>query len=197
MTTLITKSTLYDTLSMIIPGYLILLWLKMALFPLAQYSLDIVSQGIIVFVISYLIGIALHIFTKHVFNPILRNKKSHIQKAYDKVGKRILLEETDDIREIYYIAYYRVLTQYLYTTIPIIEAKVSFIRSMICVLILYLFIPYFIDNTFQLPCSICYWRLVIVLMLVILLKIVFVLQNEIYTRVWEDDYYIRTLSGKK
>ena len=186
-----TKSTLYDMLSMIIPGYLLVLGVKLLCAPdclAAGYTLDSV---VVVFVLSYLLGLVLHHLSKLLFDPVLRNKPARIRAMHRKpdLADEPLDDLTDDeVLARYYTAYYKVMRHYPYTAVPILEAQVSFIRSMVCVILFYLLSACCISGYTCLPTGV--FVLLLIVAEVVLCLLMFKLQDNIYRAVWEDYYYI-------
>ncbi len=84
MTSLMTKSSLYDMLSMIIPGFITLFSFAKAV-EMDQYfnknaGLSI-AHYICIFALSYLVGLIIHYFSKGLFDPCLRNNPKDIEIA--------------------------------------------------------------------------------------------------------------------
>ena len=136
MTNLMIKSTIYDALSMIIPGYLLVQWGDMVFLGNIEMR-STIGVVITTFTLSYIVGIIFHYIASCIFNPILKNKINRIKTEYNKlkVKEREINDKTDEeIKEKYFTAYYNVLINYSYTAVPILEAQVSFVRSIICVI---------------------------------------------------------------
>lgn len=137
MNTLSTKTSLYDLLSMIVPGYLVLFLLHKAFFQQCIWRSDEMTFGIAAFAVSYIVGLALHWFSKLVFHP-LRNCECLVSKAKDKVNRDLVKNgnpkiETKDYYEAYYAA-----SKYPWSSVLILEAQYSFLRSAVIVELLYL-----------------------------------------------------------
>lgn len=90
MTSLITKGSLYDMLSIIIPGYLVYFLLnviflsKLSVFNKTLVNDDVFASVVIVFVISYIVGMVIHLFSKRVFG-FLKFNECLARKAYSAI----------------------------------------------------------------------------------------------------------------
>lgn len=82
MTSLLGKSTLYDMLACIIPGYLLLLLANLLFAPNISLKIDNVSKAIGVFTLSYLTGLLLKWLMENILNGFLRNTPNRIRRAY-------------------------------------------------------------------------------------------------------------------
>lgn len=86
MNELTSKLSLYDILSMIIPGGTILLFLALTVgceLRFDGYKIAPVISGTIVIVVSYLLGLINHSFTSCLWKPF-RNNSKMIQQAFDE-----------------------------------------------------------------------------------------------------------------
>lgn len=137
MTNLMSKSTLYDMLSMIIPGYISLLCFYIACkgkFGWRDIDYNSIPSIVIGFVLSYLVGILLHLLAKEIFNPVLRNNEKDIDEAQKKTKSEILERQKKEPNvETYYRIYYKLLGT-SNTSIIILESQISFIRSITLVI---------------------------------------------------------------
>lgn len=84
MTSLLGKSTIYDMLACIIPGYLLLLLANLLFAPNITLNIDNVSIAIGVFTLSYLTGLLLKWLMENILNGFLRNTPNRIRRAYKK-----------------------------------------------------------------------------------------------------------------
>lgn len=167
MTGLMTKSSLYDMVSMVIPGYLFLLCAKMASGIKFGDDFGITTKAIVLFTASWVVGMLLHYVSKGIFDPVLRNLERDIKKAKVEAYKRIKQEK--NIRD-YNKAYYKLMPHYTDTVVPILEAHVSFIRSLLLVLpdVLYAVIIKSSSNYCS-DDSCCWFMAYIILMMIIYL----------------------------
>lgn len=189
MNTLSTKSSLYDLLSMIIPGYLVIFLFHEAFFQHCKWIYDDVTFGITAFAVSYIVGLALHWFSKQVFRT-LRNCKCLTSMARDKVNKVLEREgktkiETEDYYEAYYAA-----SNYVWSSVPVLEAQYSFLRSAVIVEVLYLILG---CKAFDCSCVISFLAILLVITVLIMIAILF----ETHKRVWEDYYYRYSFQKQK
>ena len=184
MSTLSTKASLYDLLSMIIPGYLVLFLLHQSFFQQMAWHYDDVTFGVVTFAISYIVGILIHLVAKAVFSS-LRNRECLVSKAKDYVNKKLL--QTKDVRMIeenvsYYEAYY-IASRYAWSSVPILEAQYSFLRSALIVELLYLV---FGCKVFSCPCILSFIAVLGVITIFLMLYLLY----KTHIRIWEDYAYI-------
>ena len=153
MTSLLGKSTLYDMLACIIPGYLLLQLAKLLFAPNITLEIENVSIAIGVFTLSYLTGLLLKWLMENILNGFLRNTPNRIRSAYDKSNcifkeetlpdkKGALPDKEEDLMQKYYIAYYKALKGNMNSSIPTLEAQIAFLRSILPVIFLYLATSY-------------------------------------------------------
>ena len=159
MTSLLGKSTLYDMLACIIPGYLLLQLAKLLFAPNITLEIDNVNNvsiAIGVFTLSYLTGLLLKWLMENILNGFLRNTPNRIRSAYkksncifkegtlpdkegglsDKEGtlpdkEGALPDKEEDLMKKYYIAYYKALKGNMNSSIPTLEAQIAFLRSIL------------------------------------------------------------------
>ena len=90
------------------------------------------------------------------------------------------------IHESYNIAYYYALKNRYSDDIPILEAQVAFLQSMIIPLALLFFIPKRIIKIFFLNIEMCTIYLLLLLIIIGMFFTIYYRQMKIYQRVWED-----------
>lgn len=133
MTSLLGKSTLYDMLACIIPGYLLLQLAKLLFAPNITLNIDNVSIAIGVFTLSYLTGLLLKWLMENILNGFLRNTPNRIRSAYNKSNcifkKGALPDKEEDLMQKYYIAYYKALKGNMNSSIPNIGSTNSFFEK--------------------------------------------------------------------
>ncbi len=196
MNELISKSSLYDTVSMIIPGFIMLFYFAekvgMTCYWGKNGSLSI-AYYICIFALSYLVGLMIHYFSKLVYNPCLRNNRKHIRKARCRLRKDI----QDKVLNEYYEDYYSTIRP---SSVPIMEAQVSFIRSMTIVIPII-----FLMECCNLCCgngknifSICPYCVIVSCFVIEIISICVMkcIQKEICFLVVEDSYYISKVKEK-
>lgn len=118
--------------SMIIPGFLFILCVKEASGTEIVFNFKSIPTVIIVFSFSWIVGFMLHCISKRIFNPILRNRPKDIIDAEKETIRNVKNES--DLKD-YYLKYYRLMPGYTNATVPILEAQVSFLRSMLVVVL--------------------------------------------------------------
>lgn len=182
------KTTLYDQLSMIIPGYLILYLFREIYFPECDKPCDELTYVVVIFTVSYIVGMMIHLLSKLIFR-FLRNNKyiiAHNRTKYLK-NNGITDQLTDNMLKEYYTSYYKA-SRFPWSSIPIIESQYSFLRSMVLVELLYL----------TLGCrahlSNCAMSLIAILLIITILLMGKSI-NDISYRTWEDAHYTNLLSN--
>lgn len=137
------KTSLFDLVSMIIPGYTLIFSLSKIL---NIGELD--SSGVAIVPIlaaSYIVGMFIHYLSKLLFDPIFKENIEQIrnahQEVYDNIDKECMEDDDNlkcksdkEVKRIYYERYYISIDRYKKSNIHILEAQFSFIRSMIIVL---------------------------------------------------------------
>lgn len=192
MTSLLGKSTLYDTLACIIPGYLLLLWGKLLFTTNITLKINDINIAIGIFTLSYLTGLLLKWIMEVLLNRFLRNRPNRIRQAYNRsqciFEKKHLPDNVNELMKQYYIAYYRAMKGNPNSSIPILEAQIAFLRSILPVALLYVFtFCYWHDNIGHVYCLVLFFSIVIIIGCSYLM---WRLQGKLHQLVWEDEYYI-------
>lgn len=155
-------------LACIIPGYLLLLWGKIIFFPELNCSVDSISPAIAVFVLSYVTGLLTKSIIERITNPILRNEPKKIRKAYidSKVifHKRSLPKSENKLLKQYYIAYNKAIKGNPNSSVPILEAQIAFLRSLIPILTLYFITIQCWYNNLQVNANSCILAIILILL---------------------------------
>lgn len=198
MTSLLGKSTLYDMLACIIPGYLLLQLAKLLFAPNITLNIDNVSIAIGVFTLSYLTGLLLKWLMENILNGFLRNTPNRIRRAYDKSNcifkeetlpdkKGALPDKEEDLMQKYYIAYYKALKGNMNSSIPTLEAQIAFLRSILPVIFLYLATSY--CWLVKIGHGYCLFIFITIIILIGCIALIWHLQDKLHQLVWEDAYY--------
>lgn len=194
MTSLLGKSTLYDMLACIIPGYLLLQLAKLLFAPNITLEIDNVNNvsiAIGVFTLSYLTGLLLKWLMENILNGFLRNTPNRIRSAYKKSNcifeKKDLPDKEEDLMQKYYIAYYKALKGNMNSSIPTLEAQIAFLRSILPIVFLYLATSYWwsvkIEHEYYL------FIFITIIILIGCIALIWHLQDKLHQLVWEDAYY--------
>lgn len=208
MTSLLGKSTLYDMLACIIPGYLLLQLAKLLFAPNITLEIDNVNNvsiAIGVFTLSYLTGLLLKWLMENILNGFLRNTPNRIRSAYkksncifkegtlpDKEGtlpdkEGALPDKEEDLMKKYYIAYYKALKGNMNSSIPTLEAQIAFLRSILPVIFLYLATSY--CWSVKIEHGYCLFIFITIIILIGCITLIWHLQDKLHQLVWEDAYY--------
>lgn len=190
MTSLLGKSTLYDMLACVIPGYLLLLLTKL-LFAPDVLRIDDVSITIATFTFSYLTGLLFKWLMEIVMNNVLRNSPNRIRRAYNESScifeKTHLPDNEKGLMKKYYIAYYKALKGNLNTSIPILEAQIAFLRSILPIMFLYLATSHCWIG--KLGYGYCLFIFISIVVFIGCCVLMWHLQDKQHQLVWEDAYY--------
>ena len=207
-----TKLTLYDFISMLMPGSIIAYCL-MCLFISESdvIPMDNPFFWILFFVVSYILGIANHIISACMFKLIgFRNcpkmLKDSIQRANDYQYKTTVdldrVPTQQCLTDKYYQAYYYAKKNAYGNDIAIMESQVAFLQSMIVPLIFigikfFCCIVNFLIKVLEIKCCWVNCMITVVIYLFILacmLCFIFNRQKKIYDRVWEDCHYLKLVN---
>ena len=191
MTSLLGKSTLYDMLACIIPGYLLLLLANLLFAPNITLKIDNVSKAIGVFTLSYLTGLLLKWLMENILNGFLRNRPNRIRSAYNKSNcifeKKDLPDKEKDLMKKYYMAYYKALKGNTNSSIPTLEAQIAFLRSILPIIFLYLATSY--CWSVKIEHGYCLFIFITIIILIGCIALIWHLQDKLHQLVWEDAYY--------
>lgn len=184
------KLSIYDMLSMIIPGYLVgFLISKSVNFQVILPSEE-VTFWIVTFCISFILGISIHYFSRWIFK-FLRNNDNLNSTARRMFEKDIRLREGNDriaidlmIPKRYYEIYYGKLQSPAVSFIAAMEAQLSFLRSMVIVGAIYMLFGWITIYDCRIISTVA-------LLSLIALGLIFWLRYRIYYFYYEADYYIR------
>ncbi len=182
------KLSLYDFLTMLIPGFVILWFLDF-------FGLDTKNAVIDIFIgiLSYLTGLCYHKLIECICKKLHLIGNECIQKkAWKEFYKKIEEKESrkvpfpEDIDEYYVAAYYKIAKNGCLMNIPVLEAQEAFLRNA------FLLILGVICKITCCDIAYCLCCLVIFLVIIFILSILawFSIQKKIYYLVWEGDYYL-------
>ena len=207
-----TKLTLYDFISMLMPGSIIAYCL-MCLFISESdvIPMDNPFFWILFFVVSYILGIANHIISACMFKSIgFRNcpkmLKDSIQRANDyQYETNVDLDRVPTqqcLTNKYSQAYYYAKKNAYGNDIAIMESQVAFLQSMIVPLIFigikfFCCIVNFLIKVLEIKCCWVNCMITVVIYLFILacmLCFIFNRQKKIYDRVWEDCHFLKLVN---
>ncbi len=187
METVSSKLSLYDFLSILTTGFLLIL-----------LSLGRIPEGEELFLIaiaSYLVGLVFHWIIESTLGKLTRNSQCIVRKAYKLVQNS--LEETpmsDYGKNQYLEAYYQIAKNNCLMNIPILEAQAAFVRNIWVIIPLYIIavciccpIISIMDVTFGSSYSVAIALTVLWLTLPFLW---YSLQLKICKLVWEGGYFI-------
>ena len=214
MNNLTSKFTLYDIISIILPGGLLLwclsLWDRDIIDAFIRVS-NLSQQGeavkfIVFVVISYLVGLLLDSIVSFLWRP-LRNNISTISEIYHKKRNNEHLENLRLDRDLeindYYACYEYVQQECKNNPIPIIESQVNMLKNMIIPMAM--FTATIVFNEWECPCSkecVCfcrwYWSILIGLLCgIVPLVLAIIRQHKIYNLVFDHYEYLQKIDKIK
>lgn len=196
------KLSLYDTLTMMLSGFLILfitgVFESRALMFEEWYivTLCLVACYIVGMIYHRILECLLRCFCScprdckcHLFRSFCRNDEKMIRKAYE--GR---VEENEDIKEKYYLAYYRLAKNGCLGNIPVLEAQEAFLRDMVLIVLLYTICVCFDNAMFRdILGEQSRWYCIVIIGIAVLFAILCIhsfVQRKIYELVWEGDKYL-------
>lgn len=191
----LSKVTLFDLLSMIAPGYLILFLISHCILKCTVWPYDDLTFYVTAFTVSYIVGMFIHYLSRFIFH-CLRNNECLIKSARRRFILSKKNEEQKDLESEnidcntlmrkYYDAYYVVSMRYSSSTLSVLEAQYSFLRSMVVVGILYLVVGCFGFCAYILSC--------VAILVVFSSLMMIVILSKIHYAVWEDYHYISQIT---
>lgn len=183
------KLSLYDFLTMLIPGFVILWFLDF-------FGLDAknVINDIFIGILSYLIGLYYHKFVEWFFDIThIRRNECMQKKAWNEFYKKIEEKESRKVPfpkdiDLYYVAaYYQIAKVGCLMNIPVLEAQEAFLRNAFLLILGVICKIICCDIAY---CSCCLVIFLVILLLVFSIVAWYCIQKKIYYLVWEGDYYL-------
>ena len=138
MTSLIGKTGLYDLLSMVLPGYLMLFLISKAFCVDYNWEYDEITCAVSVFCVSYVLGIIVHYLSRIVFRCLgNRCLKEYALRIFTKDIEVRHSSEYDPEDKLttawYYNNYYRLWKRNSLSFIQALEIQLTFLRSLVVV----------------------------------------------------------------
>lgn len=184
---LLSNLSIYDTLTMMVSGYL---WLL-----LVTGIQTILSNNILFFIACYIVGLVYHRIIDQL-PDCLRNNKRILKNSHNEIEKESHKNlDLSATKNNYYKAYYCLMQKNCLGNIPILEAQVAFIRNVTPILAVYLValcsgckeLCNTIRATFGNLCTVC---IALFLIIIVLIFIRYATQFKICKLVWEGTMYI-------
>lgn len=145
MTSLMNRLSLYDMLSMVIPGYLTLFLSARTFAIKVSWPDNSLIYVVVTFCASYVIGLVIHRISRWVFGWLRHNSwlnnAAHIDFLHDLAKREEEIKKSHDDKlsqEWYYRTFYTLWKDASLSHIPPLEAQLSFCRSLCIVGVLYL-----------------------------------------------------------
>lgn len=218
------RLTLYDLLSMLLPGILLL----GEIVYLCDIPLDSKTSIILIALLAYPAGLCLHSVSECVWNKLfhLRNKPKHIREMFDNylqneniyriqglMGVKIQKSNTKQINDNHLLdkyneAYYYVVDVKQHgNTIRTLEGQIAMMRNMVLPFIVLMFVIY--KYYYHIQTFACWFkesylfRIPTLCLLILSIFVVFILcgsaickQKAIYYCVWENYEYLKRMEDK-
>lgn len=216
------KLSLYDILTQLISGFLIL-----ALFiPIDGFKENSVIEWIFLIIFSYLIGIIYHrslewirswrlikwirslcdkkkkdeicIFWFWICTIFTRNYKYAIYEASseeEKVEYKLNIKKCNDVNiKEYYDKYYSAMNKPAYSTISILEAQEAFLRNLTWIVLFYLCASLRDNNIIakEIISGISCWWILMIFFLILFAR--YQTQMKVYKAVWDAGKYVQNSS---
>lgn len=200
MNELMTRLSLYDMLSILLPGFLTIFLCDIAFNNISTgitsgWHYGATTFWIIAFIISYIIGYLIHLTSKVIFMNLRHNTNlsSKAMKKFDSDIKKRISESTGENNILdeksYYELYYKIHKKDALVILPILESQLSFFRSMTVVGTLYILIGLIgIVGLLQLQ-----WKCFIVIPFILTILCLFFsikIRKDIYYFYYESRYYL-------
>ena len=190
---LASRVTLYDLLTMVVSGALILV-LCGCVPSNSVWEIFVWSAA------SYIVGMIYNGMVEWLFTSLnLRNREGWIRKA-----RRQFEKERRQGAAGYYEAYYRCFERSALACIPVLEAQVAFIRNMIPLLAIYgirlvAASGCICEEIYFLGGKLCVCKILIILILVIaaLCSLFYNRQMKIHRLIWEGEFYLKQIEQRK
>ncbi|MDE5612165.1 MAG: hypothetical protein K2I90_09135 [Odoribacter sp.] len=124
------KVTMYDFLTMVVSGFLILLLFT----PMKGLS----EESILFFVACYVVGMVYHKIVEKSLSCV-RNCKCFLKKSYARMDEKFKIKEKMPFSEEEYLrGYYILMEKQCLNSIPVLEAQEAFVRNIIPILVRYI-----------------------------------------------------------
>lgn len=190
---MLNRISLYDLLSMVIPGYLVIFLVTHTFFGRIRWPYDPTSAAIVTFCASYIIGLLVHYLSRSLFiwlnNIWLSNKASQAFERDVRKRQRQSHKNTNTAEWRYKTAY-RLWGIDTLSFLPLLEAQLSFLRSLSVTGIFYLIL-----GSGFITCS-GIMSLIAIAVIVCVCMMVF-LRLKIYYYYYEADYYLNNQPNKR
>lgn len=177
----------YESINKLIIGFLLLfLFVKPALES---------SQGVLFLILAYITGCIYQVIIRSLTKSWLNLRECEIAKAYKDIYKVEYSEK--DIKDLYLQSYYEITNAGLLLNIPINEALENFMRNLVPVMALYFgeivfncnnLTPFLNNSTID--------AILVFLLLIVVFRLRFYYQKEVYRLVWEAICYWDKIKDK-
>ena len=179
---IVSKLTLFDTLCMMVPGYMILSLMN---------GIFVLNGTIPFFIFCYIIGLVYHGIVEGLLS-CLRNMSCLIQKAAKQVSNEVNAKLPEPTLDDYYKAYYYLMEKNYLGNIPVLESQVAFCKDIFIILIFMIVLGAYGCFNFSGLCeNTCNFVMILLISTLVLLYIWYKSQMKIHYLVWLGYHYLK------
>lgn len=175
------KLTLYDTLGILVPGFIVLWWFDF--FGITSNVQLETTSWMFVVILSYAIGLIYHRILECIMKCIGMRRNPHMMESQWKKVKKTS-EVPDNIQKLYDAAYIRITKEGCLLSIPVLEAQETFLRNALFILV---------GSIVKIAVEQNGCLSIVLLTILLVLCVIFWIQslNKIYYMVWDTDQYLK------
>ena len=179
---MVSKLTLFDTLCMMVPGYMILSLMNGAF---------VLNGTIPFFIFCYIIGLVYHRIVEGLLS-CLRNMPCLIRKAKEQVDSEVNVKLPEPTPDEYYKAYYYLMEKNFLGNIPVLESQVAFCKDIFFILLVMTVAGAYRCFDYSGLCeNTCNFVMIILISTLALLYIWYKSQMKIHYLVWQGYHYLK------
>lgn len=179
---IVSKLTLFDTLCMMVPGYMILS---------LQNGAFVLNGTIPFFIFCYIIGLVYHRMVESLLFW-LRNNTCLIKKAAKQVSNEIKAKLPEPRLDEYYKAYYYLMEKNYLGNIPVLESQVAFCKDIFIILIFMIVLGAYGCFDYSGLCeNTCNFVMILLISTLALIYICYKSQMKIHYLVWLGYHYLK------
>lgn len=179
---IVSKLTLFDTLCMMVPGYMILSLMNGAF---------VLNGTIPFFIFCYIIGLVYHRIVEGMLS-CLRNMPCLIRKAKEQVDNEVNVKLPEPTPDEYYKAYYYLMEKNFLGNIPVLESQVAFCKDIFFILLVMTVAGAYRCFDYSGLCeNTCNFVMILLISTLALLYIWYKSQMKIHYLVWLGYHYLK------
>lgn len=179
---IVSKLTLFDTLCMMVPGYMILSLMN---------GIFVLNGTIPFFIFCYIIGLVYHRIVEGMLS-CLRNMPCLIRKAKEQVDNEVNVKLPEPTPDEYYKAYYYLMEKNFLGNIPVLESQVAFCKDIFFILLVMTVAGAYRCFDYSGLCeNTCNFVMILLISTLALLYIWYKSQMKIHYLVWLGYHYLK------